>query len=63
MANERDEGISRYLRAILGEGIVGEQARTDAQLLERFRGRGGETAELSFTLPVSYTHLTLPTKA
>lgn len=52
MASEWGEGISRYLRAILGEGIVGEQARTDAQLLERFRGLGGEPAELSFMLLV-----------
>lgn len=55
MASERDGGISRNLRAIFGEGIVGagivgERARTDAQFLERFRDRGSETAELSFTL-------------
>lgn len=50
MTSERDGSIAHYLRAILGRGTVGERARTDAQLLERFRDRGGEAAELSFTL-------------
>ena len=50
MASERDGGIARHLRAILGKGTAGQRARTDAQLLERFRDRGGEAAELSFTL-------------